>query len=121
MTDVNASDGEIGDGRAERSNIDRRRTRARSSPSPTYLNRRKELIDAAARVMSRKGVTETTLGDIAQEAGTDRASIYYYVNGKEERIAEMLRSALTADTESLREIAAGPGPASAKLRSFVHR
>jgi AcrR family transcriptional regulator len=126
VTDANAADGqagdgEIGDGRAERSNIDRRRTRARSSPSPTYLNRRKELIDAAARVMSRKGVTETTLGDIAQEAGTDRASIYYYVKGKEELLAEMLRSALTADTESFREIAAGPGPASAKLRGFVHR
>jgi AcrR family transcriptional regulator len=126
VTDANAADGqagdgEIGDGRAERSNIDRRRTRARSSPSPTYLNRRKELIDAAARVMSRKGVTETTLGDIAQEAGTDRASIYYYVKGKEELLAEMLRSALTADTESFREIAAAPGPASAKLRGFVHR
>ncbi len=71
--------------------------------------------------MSRKGVIETTLGDIAQEAGTDRASIYYYVRGKEELLAEMLHSALTADTESFKEIAAGPGPASAKLRSFVHR
>jgi TetR/AcrR family transcriptional regulator, cholesterol catabolism regulator len=130
MTDTNAADGLAGsqarDGQAgdlhpERSNIDRRRTRARSSPSRAYLNRRKELIDAAARVMSRKGVMETTLGDIAQEAGTDRASIYYYVNGKEELLAEMLRSALTADTESIREIAAGPGSASAKLRSIVHR
>ena len=115
MTDTNAADGQAGnraedgeasDGRAERSNIDRRRTRARSSPSPAYLNRRKELIDAAARVMSRKGVMETTLGDIAQEAGTDRASIYYYVKGKEELLAEMLRAALTANTESFREIAA---------------
>jgi AcrR family transcriptional regulator len=113
--------GRAGDGQPERSNIDRRRARARSSPSRAYLNRRKELIDAAARVMSRKGVTETTLGDIAQEAGTDRASIYYYVKGKEELLAEMLRSALTADTESIREIAAGPGPASAKLRGIVRR
>jgi len=120
-----AQDGQPGDGQAgghpERSNIDRRRTRARSSPSPAYLNRRRELIDAAARVMSRKGVTETTLGDIAREAGTDRASIYYYVKGKEELLAELLRSALTANTESFREIVAQPGPASAKLRSIVHR
>jgi TetR/AcrR family transcriptional regulator, cholesterol catabolism regulator len=116
-----APDGQAGEGHPERSNIDRRRTRARSSPSTAYLNRRKELIDAAARVMSRKGVMETTLGDIAQEAGTDRASIYYYVKGKEELLAEMLRSALTADTESIREIAGGPGSAAAKLRGIVHR
>jgi TetR/AcrR family transcriptional regulator, cholesterol catabolism regulator len=116
-----AEDGQAGDGHRERSNIDRRRTRARSSPSPAYLNRRRELIDAAARVMSRKGVTETTLGDIAREAGTDRASVYYYVTGKEELLAELLRSALTANTESFREIVAQPGPASAKLRRIVHR
>jgi hypothetical protein len=30
----------------------------------------------------------------------------------------MLRSALTANTESFREIAARPGPASAKLRTY---
>jgi TetR/AcrR family transcriptional regulator, cholesterol catabolism regulator len=117
MTGANAGDGQD----PGRSNIDRRRTRARSSPSQAYLNRRKELIDAAARVMSRKGVREATLGDIAQEAGTDRASIYYYVKGKEELLAEMLRSALTADTESFRGIVAGPGPASVKLRAMVHR
>ena len=126
MTDTNAGDGHAVDdpteaGQAARSNIDRRRTRARSSPSQSYLNRRKELIDAAARVMSRKGVKETTLGDIAAEAGTDRASIYYYVNGKEELLAEMLRSALTANTESFREIAAGSEPASVKLRRIVGR
>src|ERR1700734_1497253 len=119
--DGQAGDGQAGDGHPERSNIDRRRTRARSSPSPAYLNRRRELIDAAARVMSRKGVTETTLGDIAREAGTDWASIYYYVTGKEELLAELLRSALTANTDSFREIVASPGPASAKLRRIVHR
>jgi AcrR family transcriptional regulator len=71
--------------------------------------------------MSRKGVKETTLGDIAAEAGTDRASIYYYVKGKEELLAEMLRSALTADTESFLEIVASSEPASVKLRRIVHR
>jgi TetR/AcrR family transcriptional regulator, cholesterol catabolism regulator len=130
MTDTNAGDGraqtqsEDGlpeDGHPGRSNFDRRRTRARSSPSPAYLNRRKELIDAAARVMSRKGVKETTLGDIAAEAGTDRASIYYYVKGKEELLAEMLRSALNANTETFRAIAAAPEPASVKLRRIVQR
>lgn len=130
MTDTNAADGQSGNqaedrqpgnGRPGRSSIDRRRTRARSSPSQAYLNRRKELIDAAARVMSRKGVKETTLGDIAAEAGTDRASIYYYVKGKEELLAEMLRSALTADTESFLEIVAGSEPASVKLRRIVRR
>jgi TetR/AcrR family transcriptional regulator, cholesterol catabolism regulator len=129
MTDANAADGRAaaqaedglpGDGHPGRTNFDRRRTRARSSPSPTYLNRRKELIDAAARVMSRKGVKETTLGDIAAEAGTDRASIYYYVKGKEELLAEMLRSALTANTESFRAIAAGAESAAVKLRRIVH-
>jgi AcrR family transcriptional regulator len=114
MSDLSA------DGGAARSNIGKRRTRARSQPSEAYLSRRKELIDAAARVMSRKGVKETTLGDIALEAGTDRASIYYYVKGKEELLAEMLRSALTSNTDTFREIVAGPETASVKLRRIVH-
>jgi TetR/AcrR family transcriptional regulator, cholesterol catabolism regulator len=130
VTDTNAADGQAGqqaedgqpaDGHPGRSSIDRRRTWARSSPSQAYLNRRKELIDAAERVMSRKGVKDTTLGDIAAEAGTDRASIYYYVTGKDELLAEMLRSALTADTESFLEIVASSEPASVKLRRIVQR
>ena len=41
------------------------------------------ILDAALKVFSRKGVTETTLEDIGQEAGFSKASLYNYYPNKE--------------------------------------
>jgi AcrR family transcriptional regulator len=101
------------------SGIDRRRLKARSKPSQAYLDRRRELIEAAARVMSRKGISGTTLNDIAAEAGSDRASVYYYVASKEELLADVLRTATTENVAETERIAYGDAPPLDKLRGIV--
>ena len=66
------------------SQIGRRREAALSGGRNAYVERRKKLIQAAARVFQEKGFGAASLGDVAIELGTDRASLYYYVSSKEE-------------------------------------
>src|ERR1700733_8652175 len=87
------------------SRIDRRRREAREQPSEGYLRRRHELELAAAAVMRRKGFHDMTLRDLADEVGAERASIYYYVAGKAELLADMVLRALLENEAALQEIA----------------
>ena len=41
-----------------------------------------ELVDAAARVFERKGFVESTISDIAAEAGVSKPTVYQYVDSK---------------------------------------
>lgn len=103
----------------EPSGIDRRRARARTKPSQAYLDRRRELIEAAAKVIHRKGIGAATLNDIAAEAGSDRASVYYYVANKEELLADVLRTATTENLAATEAITRGDAAPVDKLRGIV--
>jgi AcrR family transcriptional regulator len=112
---TSGEDGDAGAG----SRIDRRRSHARRRPSEAYLRRRAELEFAAAAVMRRKGFHDMTLRDIAEELGADRASIYYYVAGKEELLADMVHRALLENEQALAELAETEQSAAAKLRAVI--
>ena len=101
------------------SGIARRRAAAKDESNPAYLERRREIVAAAARVFKAKGLQGTRLGDIAAEAGADRASLYYYVGSKEELFQEVVREAALANVASARRIRDGGGTAPAKLRELI--
>lgn len=109
-----------GDARRGTSRIDRRRREAREQPSESYLLRRRELAAAAASVMRRKGYRDMTFRDLAEEVGGDRASIYYYVAGKEELLADMVLDALLENRESFAAIRQVDGTAIDHIRAFIH-
>jgi AcrR family transcriptional regulator len=52
--------------------------------------RRRELADAACRVIARKGLAATTLADVAEESGWSIGSIRHYFPNKDELIAAAL-------------------------------
>lgn len=52
--------------------------------SPSAQQRAQQIVDAAARVMSRKGYGGTTMKDIAAEAGIAPGLIHYYFDSKED-------------------------------------
>jgi AcrR family transcriptional regulator len=52
--------------------------------------RRRELADAACRVIARNGLADTTLADVAQESGWSIGSIRHYFPNKDELIASAL-------------------------------
>lgn len=50
---------------------------------------RARLLEAAARCVGRRGMTATTIDDIAVEAGSSRATVYRHFPGREELLAAM--------------------------------
>jgi AcrR family transcriptional regulator len=52
--------------------------------SPSAQQRAQQIVDAAARVMSRQGYGNTTMKDIAAEAGIAPGLIHYYFDTKED-------------------------------------
>jgi AcrR family transcriptional regulator len=70
-------------GRREHGREDRRRSlRARRAVKPAE-ERRRDILDAALRLFVQRGFNETTVGDIAQEAGMGTGTVYLYFPSKE--------------------------------------
>jgi AcrR family transcriptional regulator len=55
-----------------------------------HFARRRELADAACRVIARNGLAETTLADVARESGWSIGSIRHYFPNKDELVASAL-------------------------------
>jgi len=69
--------------------------------------RRRELADAACRVIARNGLSATTLADVAAESGWSIGSIRYYFPNKDELVAAALWRAGERVDEQIRRRTAG--------------
>ena len=101
------------------SGIAARRAVAKGGDNPAYRERREEILRSAARVFKNKGLAGANLGDIATEAGADRASLYYYVGSKEELFHEVVREAVEANLAWAREFRTSDDPVPQKLRNMI--
>jgi TetR/AcrR family transcriptional regulator, cholesterol catabolism regulator len=93
------------------SKIGERRGRALDAGAPAYRKRREVVIDAAVRVLRKKGYAATTMGDIAAASGLDRASLYYYFRSKDEIFGALVGDAvirLMADARAIDQSDVGP-------------
>jgi AcrR family transcriptional regulator len=58
-------------------------------------SRRQEIVDAAIKVFARTGFTETSVQDIADEAGVVPTAVYYHFAGKDQLFDVALQSVIT--------------------------
>jgi TetR/AcrR family transcriptional regulator, fatty acid metabolism regulator protein len=82
-------------------------------------DRRRELLDAAARVFATKGFHATRVGDIAEEAGVAHGLLYHYFRSKEEVLETIFRETwglLVIETE---RIESSDVPLREQLRRFA--
>jgi AcrR family transcriptional regulator len=93
--------------------------RARAVKNDDYRARRATLLEQAARLFYRRGVDETSLADIANAAGLDRATIYYYFSNKDEIVAEILREVLADGAKVLGDIATSRLKPDVKLHRMI--
>ena len=70
------------------------------------LEPRDELLAAAAELFTTCGYAATTTRAVAERAGMRQASMYHYVSGKEELLAELLESTVTPSLTYARELLA---------------
>lgn len=73
----------------------RERQRKLSSGDRAADARWQQILSGAAEVFRTKGYAESSLRDVAEAVGIDRASLYYYVGSKEEILVELVRGPLT--------------------------
>jgi AcrR family transcriptional regulator len=64
------------------------------SPPADDAEARKRIIDAALRLVDRRGAAQTTVSDIADELGITRRTVYRYFTGTDELFAAAAESAL---------------------------
>jgi AcrR family transcriptional regulator len=101
------------------SNIARHRAVSRSVGGAAWRARRSQIGVAAAREFKQRGYRGTTLGHIAQALGTDRASLYYYVSGKQELFEDLVSEATEINLARATEIRDGPGTGAERLGRIV--
>ncbi|OXY96240.1 TetR/AcrR family transcriptional regulator [Streptomyces diastatochromogenes] len=98
----------------------RRVGRPRAAQRPdSGLEPRAELLAAAAELFTTRGYAATTTRAVAERAGMRQASMYHYVSGKEELLADLLESTVTPSLARARELLAedaeGAAPAEDRL------
>lgn len=103
------------------SRIGQRRAAALVDGNEVYKAKRRELIHAAATVFRERGYEGATLNDIAEAFGSDRASLYYYVAGKEELLQEAVKGVLDENVAAAERILELDADAPTKLRRLVER
>ncbi|OIJ64505.1 TetR/AcrR family transcriptional regulator [Streptomyces mangrovisoli] len=81
------------------------RPRAAQRPA-SGLEPRAELLAAAAELFTTRGYSATTTRAVAERAGMRQATMYHYVTGKEELLAELLESTVTPSLAYARELLA---------------
>lgn len=86
------------------SNIGRRRALARREGSALYTEKRAQMVRAATELFREKGFAATTLADVAEAVGVDRASLYYYVDNKAELLQEAVSGVTTTNLANMRAL-----------------
>ncbi|SFB56829.1 transcriptional regulator, TetR family [Amycolatopsis marina] len=67
---------------------------------------RETLLDAAARVFARRGYSEATIDDVAEEAGASKGAVYHHFATKQKLFRALLAHRV-AGLDPLRELAEG--------------
>lgn len=88
------------------SNVSRRRRSALTKGGAEYTAKREELVRIAAKLFKEQGYQATKLLDIAQAAGLDRATVYYYVGSKEELFRETVEGVLDSNMSEAQRLLA---------------
>lgn len=101
------------------SGIGRRRALARKEGNPAYLEKRAQMVSAAAILFKEKGYEATTLNDIAEAVRADRATMYYYFSSKEELLHETVGDTSSGNLEMMKAMLASDLPAVERVRAFI--
>jgi AcrR family transcriptional regulator len=95
---------------------------AKPSRTASREMRRQQLIDATMKCIGRKGLTGTTLSDVASEAGLSQGIVNLHFESKDNLLTETLRSlANEYKTQFDKALGkSGPGPADRLLALMEH-
>lgn len=85
----------------------------------TQEMRQQEVVDAAIRAIGRKGLSHTTLTDIAKEAGIGYGNLSFRFRTKDSLLLAALRSVVDEYTAAIEAAAASDGSAAERLDRVI--
>ncbi len=83
--------------------------------------KREALLAHATRLFNLRGIAATSLSDIAEELGLTRASLYYYVDDRDELVFQCYQRACDQTAEDLALASTDAGDGFGKVLAFVAR
>jgi AcrR family transcriptional regulator len=93
---------------------------AGDAPAPP-ASRREEILAVAATTFARQGISNTTVRDIAEQAGILSGSLYHHFTSKDEILEEIVRAALDGDIALDARLAASDTPPEQAIRELFQR
>ncbi len=82
-------------------------------------HRRKQIIDTAIETISRRGYNQTSLADIAKDAGISKGVISYHFNGKEELLEQVIATLMEEMNAYVKPCVESQSSAFDKLRAYI--
>jgi AcrR family transcriptional regulator/acyl-CoA thioesterase FadM len=82
-------------------------------------NRRAELIEAARRVIQRRGFAKATVGAITGEAGASLGLLNYHFDSRDDVVAEAFAAAARADLDALQAVSRRHDDPSARVAAYL--
>jgi|SoiMethySBSTD1v2_1073268.scaffolds.fasta_scaffold170440_2 AcrR family transcriptional regulator len=96
-----------------------KRSAAQQKDRAQYGAKRVQILKAAGPVLQRYGLSGTTIGAIADVAGVDRATIYYYFSDKSAIFREAIYDGLVEMIGALEAVAASGKSPALRLRDSM--
>lgn len=93
--------------------------RPRIRPRPRGGDPSDEILATASRLFGERGVTGTTMAQIATGAGLQQSSVYYYFRSKQEILAALVAKANVVPLELVRQVRGEAQPPAVRLYRFV--
>lgn len=81
--------------------------------------KRARVLQEAAKALNARGVSQTSLTDIAQRVGVSRAALYYYFEDQQDLVFQSYRRSCEIMARRLNEATHGPGDAQEVIEAFV--
>ena len=77
-------------------------------------------MSAAAEIFREQGLDGASLNDIAKRAGLDRATLYYYIESKEDLYRAVLEDVVHDNVNAVQKVQSGEGSGAEKLSEAIH-
>jgi AcrR family transcriptional regulator len=83
------------------------------------LDREASIYDAAVRLFEERGYHATSIQDLADAVGLQKASLYHYISGKEDLLLRIVERTMAGYLADLTQAEAAPGTGAERLHALV--
>jgi len=81
--------------------------------------RKRQILDCSAEIFARKGISATTIREIAEAVGVYSGALYHYFPSKEAIVTEIIREYIEDLTERCREVTARSLPPIERIEALA--